>query len=89
MAQAHTAHDAGKYYIPHGSKWPIVGSVSLFTTMLGAAALLNGVSLAPWLLAAGLLAVFYMFYGWFGYRDRRKPARHVQRRRRQVVSAWG
>ena len=50
MAQAHTAHDAGKYYIPHGSKWPIVGSVSLFVTMLGAAALLNGVSLAPWLL---------------------------------------
>jgi cytochrome c oxidase subunit III len=66
MAQAHTAHDAGKYYIPHGSKWPIVGSVSLFVTMLGAAALLNGLDVAPWLLGAGLLAVFYMFYGWFG-----------------------
>jgi cytochrome c oxidase subunit 3 len=66
MAQAHTTHDAGKYYIPHGSKWPIVGSVSLFVTMLGAAALLNGADLAPWLLFAGLLAVFYMFYGWFG-----------------------
>jgi cytochrome c oxidase subunit III len=66
MAQAHIAHDADKYYIPHGSKWPIVGSVSLFVTMLGAAALLNGLNLAPWLLLAGLLAVFYMFYGWFG-----------------------
>jgi cytochrome c oxidase subunit 3 len=66
MAQAHTAHDADKYYIPHGSKWPIVGSVSLFVTMLGAAAVLNGLDLAPWLLLAGLLAVFYMFYGWFG-----------------------
>jgi len=68
MADAHIAHahDADKYYIPHGSKWPIVGSVSLFVTMLGAAALLNGVTLAPWLLLAGLLAVFYMFYGWFG-----------------------
>ena len=39
MAQAHTAHDAAKYYIPHGSKWPIIGSLSLFVTMLGAAAL--------------------------------------------------
>jgi cytochrome c oxidase subunit 3 len=66
MAHADTAHDAGKYYIPHGSKWPIVGSVSLFTLMLGAAALLNGVNLAPFLFWAGALAVAYMFYGWFG-----------------------
>jgi cytochrome c oxidase subunit 3 len=66
MAHADTAHDAGKYYIPHGSKWPIVGSVSLFTLMLGAAALLNGVNLAPYLFWAGALAVAYMFYGWFG-----------------------
>ena len=41
MAHAQTAHDAGKYYIPHGSKWPIVGAVSLFVMMLGAAALLT------------------------------------------------
>ena len=26
MAHAQTAHDAGKYYIPHGSKWPIVSN---------------------------------------------------------------
>jgi cytochrome c oxidase subunit 3 len=66
MAHAHTAPDAGKYYIPHGSKWPIVGSVSLFLMMLGAAALLNGVNLAPFLFWTGVLAVAYMFYGWFG-----------------------
>jgi cytochrome c oxidase subunit 3 len=66
MAHAHTAHDAGKYYIPHGSKWPIVGSVSLFVTMLGVALLLNGVNIAPWILLLGLLAVIYMFFGWFG-----------------------
>ena len=35
MAQAHAAHGGDKYYIPHGSKWPIVGSVALFTTMAG------------------------------------------------------
>jgi len=66
MASTHAAHDAGKYYIPHGSKWPIVGSVSLFITMFGVAMLLNGGSLAPWVMGIGLLAVAYMFFGWFG-----------------------
>ena len=67
MADAHTAqHDAGKYYIPHGSKWPIFGSVALFTTMAGAAALLNGVSVGPLIFWAGFALVIVMFYGWFG-----------------------
>ncbi|MGB5103602.1 MAG: cytochrome c oxidase subunit 3 [Steroidobacteraceae bacterium] len=66
MAQAHTAHGGDKYYIPHGSKWPIVGAVSLFITMLGTAALLNGASVGPWILYLGLAAVAYMFFGWFG-----------------------
>jgi cytochrome c oxidase subunit 3 len=66
MAHAHSAPDAGKYYIPHGSKWPIVGSVSLFITMLGVASWLNGVNVGPYVLIVGLLAVFYMFFGWFG-----------------------
>ena len=66
MAQAHTAHGGDKYYIPHGSKWPIVGAVALFTTMLGTAALLNGASVGPWVLYLGLAAVAYMFFGWFG-----------------------
>jgi len=47
MAQAHAAHDSDKYYIPHGSKWPAIGAVTLFVTMLGTAAVLNGSSLAP------------------------------------------
>jgi cytochrome c oxidase subunit 3 len=66
MAHAHSTHDAGKYYIPHGSKWPIVGSVSLFVTMLGVASWLNGASMGPWVVLVGLLAVTYMFFGWFG-----------------------
>jgi cytochrome c oxidase subunit 3 len=66
MAHAPSTHDAGKYYIPHGSKWPIVGSISLFITMLGASALLNGADFGPWILFAGLLCVAYMFFGWFG-----------------------
>ena len=28
------AQSAGTYYIPHGSKWPIIGSVALFLFIL-------------------------------------------------------
>jgi cytochrome c oxidase subunit 3 len=65
MAQAQAAHGGDKYYIPHGSKWPIVGSVSLFTTMLGVSLWLNGM-IGPWVFYLGLAMVAYMFYGWFG-----------------------
>ena len=34
MAQAH-APDTSHYYVPHDSHWPIIGSVSLFTIMVG------------------------------------------------------
>jgi cytochrome c oxidase subunit 3 len=65
MAQAHTVQDADRYYIPHGSKWPAIGAVALFTTMLGAAMLLTGVAAWPWVFGLGLAAVVYMFIGWF------------------------
>ena len=67
MAHAHTTHapPADKYYIPHGSRWPIIGSVSLFTTVSGAALWINGAAIGPWTLAAGLLLLLFMFAGWF------------------------
>jgi nucleotide-binding universal stress UspA family protein len=40
MSDAH-GHDAGKYYVPHESKWPIIGSAAFFTFLLGVIALLN------------------------------------------------
>ncbi len=66
MAQAHAAHGSDKYYIPHGSKWPAIGAITLFTTMLGVAAVLNHWSLGPWIAYLGLAGVAYMFFGWFG-----------------------
>jgi cytochrome c oxidase subunit III len=67
MAHAHTTHapPTDKYYVPHGSPWPIVGSVSLFTTVSGAAMWLNGVAIGPWTMAAGLALLAFMFAGWF------------------------
>jgi cytochrome c oxidase subunit 3 len=66
MAQAHAAHGGDKYYIPHGSKWPIVGAVALFTTMAGVSAWLNGVNVGPWVFCLGLALVAFLFFGWFG-----------------------
>jgi cytochrome c oxidase subunit 3 len=66
MAQAHAAHGSDKYYVPHGSKWPAIGAVTLFVTMAGTAAVLNGVDIGPWIAYIGLAGVAYMFFGWFG-----------------------
>ena len=43
MAEAHATehHDSNVYYVPHGSRWPVIASVALFVTMLGFASWLN------------------------------------------------
>jgi cytochrome c oxidase subunit 3 len=64
MAQAH-APEADAYYVPHGSPWPIYGSVSLFTLMLGAVATLNS-WLPAWALVPGFVMLTLMFIFWFG-----------------------
>jgi cytochrome c oxidase subunit 3 len=64
MSDAH-AHDAGKYYVPHESKWPIIGSAAFFTFLLGVIALLNHWTSA-WAMLPGFALVVYMFIGWFG-----------------------
>ena len=58
------AEEAGKYYVPHDSKWPIIGSFSFFTLLLGAIALLNHWS-SGWAMLPGFALVVYMFIGWF------------------------
>ena len=63
MANAETP-EASQYYIPHHSPWPIVGSVALFTTMLGAITYLNdwgsGLVFLP-----GAILMAILFFGWF------------------------
>lgn len=53
------------YYVPHGSKWPIVGTISLFITFLGGAMFLNEASGGGYILILGLSMLVYMFAGWF------------------------
>jgi cytochrome c oxidase subunit 3 len=67
MAHAQSSHaPSDKYYVPHGSPWPIIGSLALFTTVGGAALWLNHAMSGPYLLGLGLLILIVMFIGWFG-----------------------
>jgi cytochrome c oxidase subunit 3 len=56
---------ANLYYVPHGTRWPIIGSIGLFTLMIGAALWLNQIALGPWVLALGVLLLILMLTGWF------------------------
>jgi cytochrome c oxidase subunit 3 len=64
MSEHQAPADHSKYYVPHGSQWPIVGSVALFTTMLGVVSWLNE-WFGPGLFALGLGILAFMFIGWF------------------------
>ena len=59
-------HAEDSYYVPHGTKWPIIGSIGM-ALMLGSAAFwMNDYEFAPWSFLAGALILIYMMFGWFG-----------------------
>tara|TARA_R110002049_G_scaffold20717_20_gene76028 strand:+ start:2636 stop:3505 length:870 start_codon:yes stop_codon:yes gene_type:complete len=58
------AHD--KYYVPHGSPWPIVGSIGLLILMVGVSTWLNGADIGFYVMMAGVLTIIGMVTGWFG-----------------------
>ncbi|UNK48082.1 cytochrome c oxidase subunit 3 [Lysobacter sp. S4-A87] len=65
MAQAHTP-DASHYYVPHHSRWPFLGSIALFITMIGIAAWFS--ELGTWGKPAfffGLALMVGVLFGWF------------------------
>lgn len=60
------AHAQGSYYVPHGSHWPIVGSIGLTSLLVGVASYLNGAGVGSMLMIAGLIITLIMIFGWFG-----------------------
>ena len=56
------SHD--DYYVPHGTHWPIIGSIGLATTVIGFANFLHGACLTTMFL--GIAILIFMMYGWFG-----------------------
>ena len=63
MANA-PAPDSSTYYIPHGSPWPIRGSVALFCVMAAAIIYLNDWA-GAWVFLPGAMLLAYLFFGWF------------------------
>ena len=61
------AHDAeNSYYVPHQTKWPIIGSLGMITMLASAAFWVNGYAAAPWTFTLGAAILIYMLFGWFG-----------------------
>jgi cytochrome c oxidase subunit III len=61
-----TATGHGHYYVPHGTRWPILGSIGLFALMAGTALWLNDIALGTWIAWLGAAIVITMMVGWFG-----------------------
>ena len=55
----------GEYFIPEPSKWPIVGTIALTTTVIGAVNTIHSGELNL-LLPVGFLLIAYLLFGWFG-----------------------
>ena len=60
------AHAQDRYYVPHGSHWPIVGSIGLLFLMVGVSNWLNGAAAGFWVMLAGLACHLSYADGWFG-----------------------
>ena len=61
-----TTHTDDRYYVPHGSHWPIVGSVGLLLLMTGVSVWLNGAGTGFYIMLAGFGVLIFMITGWFG-----------------------
>ena len=59
-----TTTNHGEYFIPEPSKWPIVGTIALLTTAIGAATSIHG-GAPNVVLGAGLLLIIFLLFGWF------------------------
>ncbi len=60
------SHAEEKYYVPHGSHWPIVGTAGLLFLMVGVSVWLNGGDSGFWVMLAGFAVLVFMLVGWFG-----------------------
>ena len=59
-------HDANIYYVPHHSQWPFLGSIALFTLMIGVANWMNGHGWGKDVFFVGMLMVLVILGKWFG-----------------------
>ncbi len=59
-----TTNQTDKYYVPHSTHWPIIGSIGLTTMVVGMANALHGGNLTT--MFFGMAILIFMMFGWFG-----------------------
>src|SRR5690554_3246544 len=59
-------HPSDRYYVPHGTHWPIIGSIGLFMLVGGFSMWLNQLQVGTYIAWAGAAVLAVMFFGWFG-----------------------
>ncbi|MGB6054264.1 MAG: cytochrome c oxidase subunit 3 [Burkholderiaceae bacterium] len=64
MASQHAT--APHYFVPGPSRWPVLAGASLFLTMVGATAWLNGYGWGPYANLLGIFSLLVVLYNWFG-----------------------
>ncbi len=60
-----TEHQHQHYYVPEQSYWPILGSIGLFTLIVGGINILHQHAYAWYIFFTGALIVAFMLFGWF------------------------
>ncbi len=53
------------YYVPHGTRWPIVGSIGITLLLAGSSSWMNGTESSKYIALAGLITIIFMMFGWF------------------------
>ncbi len=58
-------HPSDRYYVPHDTTWPILGSLGLLLVVGGFSMWLNRIAVGSWIAWLGVAIVFFMMFGWF------------------------
>ena len=67
MAQAHSPDaNPNRYFVPSKSRWPFLGSIALFITMVGFGSMLDEVTWGKSVFLVGLALMAGVLFGWFG-----------------------
>ena len=58
--------EAANYHVPHETRWPIVGSIGLFLSVVGGINVIHGVPMGKVIMALGAAIIIVMLFGWMG-----------------------
>lgn len=59
-------HTIRHYFLPPPTRWPLIGSVSLFLLLTGIINVIHGNWYGHYFIMTGIIFLIYMMFGWFG-----------------------